>query len=534
MRGLRIVAAVAKVSTVAAAVASFGLVLGAGHSNDSRILVALFAIWVLSPFVVLVVANMLSKHWSVHTQATLHGLSLVIVVGSLAIYGNAVLLPPGSKIAFPFLVVPFGAWVLVASIVPLSALISGRLSRWEKARWLIRAVAGVAMFGVVGIVVLLGLLLLDHERETTLPMQTGSFAVGRTAYVWSDPAHRDAMAPTPGAKRELLAWIWYPAAPRQPSQTFDDYLPAPWRAALEQQTSVLLRQFLTRDLSRIRVHSIRDAELSPLARSYPVILMRGGHSALVADYTSLAEDLASHGYVVAGFDAPYRSFVVVFPDGRVISRAPQNDAELVGGAEKVHLAEKLVQAWSADMSFALDKIERLNTADPSGRFTGRLDLQRVGAFGHSLGGATALQFCHDDPRCKAGIDVDGAPFGSVVGEGVTQPLMFLMSDHRGETDPESRWVEANFHAIYDRTPRDRRLQIMIQGANHFMFSDGAMLKSPILMGVLRMLGVVGIDGRRQIALSQHYISTFFDVYLKGAPATQLRTQAGYPEIVYTR
>jgi dienelactone hydrolase len=401
----------------------------------------------------------------------------------------------------------------------------------------IKIVVGVALFAVVAIAFLLGLMWLDHNRETTLPTPTGPFAVGRTTYVWSDPAHLDRTAPQPGTKRELLAWSWFPAAPRQPSQAFDDYLPAPWRTALERQSGALLTNVLTRDLSRVRAHSIRDAELSPQNRSYPLVLMRAGLAALTTDYTTLVEDLASHGYVVVGFDAPYRSFVVAFPDGREIARAPQNNADLVSGPLQEQLANKLAQVWSADMGFALDQLERLNASDPSGRFLGRLDMQRVGVFGHSLGGATALQFCHDDSRCKAGIDVDGAPLGSVVADGVTQPFMFLLSDHKGESDagePEAiRQAGANIHSIYDRLPADRGLMIMIRGADHYRFSDdGAMLKSPLMMRVLRTVGVVRLDGRRQLALTAHYISTFFDVYLKGAPAPQLKSQPEYPEIEY--
>ena len=259
-------------------------------------------------------------------------------------------------------------------------------------------------------------------------MPTGPFGVGRTTTVWSNAAQVELMAPRPGTKQELLAWIWYPAAPPQSSQKVADYLPTPWRAAVERQRGGLNNKLLTRDLSRVRTHSIGDAEVSSQQRTYPVVMMRAGLAGLVTGNTSLAEDLASHGYVVVGFDAPYRSGVVVFPDGRVIVRAPQDDADRLSGSDQEKLAIKLVQAWSTDMSFALDKLEQMNTADPSGKFTGRLDMQRVGVFGYSLGGATALQFCHDDSRCKAGIDVDGAPIGSVVGGGVTQPFLFLMED----------------------------------------------------------------------------------------------------------
>lgn len=401
-------------------------------------------------------------------------------------------------------------------------------------RRVVKAVGFLALLAIVGIAVLLGSMWLDHTMETMLPTPTGPFAVGRTTYVWTDAAQAELMAPQPGTKRELFAWIWYPAALRQPWQTTAAYLPTPWRTAVERQRGTLINKFLTRDLSRIRTHSIQDAELSPQQHSYPVVLMRAGLAGLVTGLTCLAEDLASHGYVVVGFDTPYRSSVVVFPDGRVIARAPQDNADLYSGPQQEQLAIKLIQAWSADTSFALDELERLNTSDPSGRFLDRLDMQRVGMFGFSLGGATTLQFCHDDSRCKAGIDVDGAPIGSVVGKGVTQPLMFLMEDmSKCDADAECRQIEGNIRSIYDRLPSDRRYQIMIRGANHFGFSDdGAMLKSPLVMRVLHTLGIMPIEGRRQIAVTEHYISAFFDVYLKGASASELKSQPEYPEVEY--
>ena len=398
------------------------------------------------------------------------------------------------------------------------------------ARRIVKGLLVLALSGVLGIAVLLGLLWLDHRRETTLPEPTGPFAVGRASYVWGDAEQADPMAPRPNTKRELVAWVWYPAEPQRPSQALDDYLPLAWRTALERQSGKFLTLFLKRDLAKVRAHSIRDAKVSTRDRAYPVVLMRAGLAALTTDYTTLAEDLASHGYVVVGFDAPYRSFVVVFPDGRVIARAPENDADRLGGSQQELLAKKLVQAWASDMGFALDQLERLNASDASGKFLGRLDLGRVGVFGHSLGGATALQFSHDDPRCKAGIDVDGAPLGSVIREGVTQPFLFLLGDHGGEPDAETRPVLEKIRSIHDRLPEDRRLLMTIRGSNHFLFSDRAMLQAPLALGVMRTLGIVRLDGRRQVAITAHCISGFFDVYLKGASLSRLKGHPNDPEI----
>ena len=102
------------------------------------------------------------------------------------------------------------------------------------------------------------------------------------------------------------------------------------------------------------------------------------------------------------------------------------------------------------------QVQQLNEGDPSGRFNGRLDMQRVGVVGHSLGGATAAQFCHDDPRCKAGIDIDGMPFGNVIQDGLHQPFFFIRSDHNKETGPEAVNVRNNIESIYDKLPEGKR------------------------------------------------------------------------------
>ncbi len=427
------------------------------------------------------------------------------------------------------------SWLFERQQQAVRPIATAGISMFRQVRKAIKILAALALFAVLGFTLFLGLLWIDHTRETTLPTPTGPFAVGRASDLWSDSAHDDPMAPKPGTKRQLLAWIWYPAAPALPSQTRADYLPATWRTAFYRQAGPLLSHFITRDLSQVHAHSLHEPQLSLQQPSYPVVFMRGGAASLTTQYTSLAEDLASHGYVVVGFDAPYRSMTAVFPDGRVIARAPQNNIELAAGAQQLQLATRLAQTWSADISFALHQLQTLNASDPTGRFHGRLDLKKIGIFGHSLGGATALEFCHDDPRCTAGIDVDGLPVGSVIREGLTRPFMFLMSDHSGEKDADSGQVLANIHSIYDRLPADRRLYIMIEGADHYRFSDnGAMLQVPLVIAALHSLGIVRLDGRRQIAITAHYVSTFFDVYLKGAPASELKSRAEYPEAQYVR
>src|SRR3954468_6997743 len=115
--------------------------------------------------------------------------------------------------------------------------------------------------------------------------------------------------------------------------------------------------------------------------------------------------------------------------------------------------------------------------DPRSPFTRRMDLGRLGAVGHSFGGAQALQFCHDDSRCRAAVDLDGIPFGSVVTDGLSKPAMLLLSDHSREmSDPESRHVLAMMESIYDRLEKPR-IYATVRTANHFSFGDQVLLNS---------------------------------------------------------
>jgi dienelactone hydrolase len=397
-------------------------------------------------------------------------------------------------------------------------------------RIVFKAVAFLALLFIVGVLVLFGTLWLERRSELTLSAPTGSFPVGRTMYAWGDDTP-DRVSPIPGTKRELIVWIWYPSGVEQSETRVTEYLPETWRAAFQQQGSGLMR-FLTRDLSHVHAHAIHDIAVSAQEQSYPVVIMRGGASANVTNYSTLAEDLASHGYVVVGIDAPYRTNVVVFPDGRVVTRARGNNPEAASGPSSHSLIE-LLKAWTADIGFVLDRLEQLNSSDPSGKFKGLLDMTRVGVFGHSFGGSQSLQFCSEDARCKAGIDIDGMPLGSVVQTGLHQPFMFLLSDHSHESDPESRRVRTDIHSIYDRLPPEGRLLLEIRGANHFTFSDdGALLKSRLLRAALRLFGKLNIDGGRQLAITTYCVHTFFDAHLKSSTNDRRGdvSFARYPEI----
>ena len=322
-------------------------------------------------------------------------------------------------------------------------------------------------FAVIVLLALLGIAALWIERKIPieLPAPTGPFAVGRTIEEWRANGH------------DVVAWIWYPAVP---GGATDDYVPAAMRA----HAGGGPLGFLTHDWAKVRPHALRNAAVRP--GSYPVAIFRGGASAPIVNYTTLIEDLASHGYVVVGFDAPGRT--------SLLGRTAQNNPEL---CRDTACYNRLLTLWVSDIGFALDRL--------NGRF--HADLSRAGVFGHSFGGSQAAQFCADDPRCKAGIDVDGILLGDVAQKGIHKPFMFLLSDHGNE--PGSDRIKADIQSVYDRLPPDARRYVVLPGASHWAFSDdGAVLKSGLLRALFR------IHGRRQLAATAENIHGFFDATLK--------------------
>ena len=397
-------------------------------------------------------------------------------------------------------------------------------------RVFLKIVVGILVIVITVISALLLIMWREHDTVITLPAPTGSSKVGRVTFVWADDTSADQPEEAPARQRQVLVWMWYPATPPA-NETTAEYLPLAWRAALVSRQGRFMRSFFKRDPSVVRTHSFSSAPVSRERSQYPVVLLRAGGSALTTDFTTLAEDLASHGYFVVGFDAPYRSFVVVLPDGRVVPRQPQYNVENANGNLADPVIGKLLAMWTLDTKFVVDRLQRLNQETAS-EFKGRMALGRLGIFGHSFGGATALQFCHDDSRCRAAADLDGIPFGSVAREGLTKPCMFILSDHSREmSDPSSHQVLEEIASIYNRLP-EGRLHAVIHNANHFSFSDQILLNSQVAIHLLqhaRRFG--GLEGRRGLAISADYVHTFFDVHLKHAPAASLTgLVTKYPEV----
>ncbi len=361
---------------------------------------------------------------------------------------------------------------------------------------------------------------------------TGPHAVGTVSRYWIDSSRRRDWTAGSPYPRELMVQIWYPAEPQTGTGK------APYHPNIEYLIAELARTFglprmMLSNFNYVRSDSLASAQLSMARRHYPVLLFSHGFNGYRFQNTFQVEELASHGYIVIGIDHSYVSTGTVFPDGRVAA-AHRLDHFTKKGLKPV------LDEWVADARFALDQLSRINADDPEGMFTGRLDLTEVGYFGHSFGGAAAAQTLSVDSRLKAGINMDGFPFGNAYLRGVKQPFMHLQSD-RSVADV-SEGELASMHMTRQKLQGyadewNRRMSkicktgliIKIKGTKHFDFTD-----CPLWTPLASWMNLTGkITPNRVHCIINEYTLAFFNKYLKGKESSLLiRPSPKYPEIVF--
>lgn len=354
---------------------------------------------------------------------------------------------------------------------------------------------------------------LDVRKSVHLPELGGSYAVGRIGMEWHRPVRSSGQLSEPPHAHDLVAWVWYPTERPADTAKRAPYLPPSWEEAWRKHSGSWLSPYLTRDSSLVQPRAYDAPDLSVMQRSYPVVLLCPGLAGQILHYTSLAEALASHGYIVVGFDAPYRTYLTVFNDGAVIQQSPANDPERMSRDAAERTAVRLTKEWTEDLRFASDQLIQLN-ANASSPFAGRLDLARIGVVGHSLGGAAAAEFCRDDVRCKFGIDLDGALHGDVIQSGIGRPFAFVLSDHRGESDPDSLRIHAEIEHVAISIPSTKLEVVAIPGTDHFGFSDLGLLNSGIVVRGLQTLGIMKLAPEEQLARANRIILDFLDKGLR--------------------
>ena len=303
------------------------------------------------------------------------------------------------------------------------------------------------------------LLLLQQPSATTPPSPTGPLASGVMSFHWIDSSRKDPIIPE--RLREVAARIWYP---------------------LEAQAA-------------------------------PVILFSTGRAAAATDYSALAEELASHGFVFAVVESPDHSRMALL-DGTAVPAtawAPTR-AMLEDFARADSFFEPMNATVSADMRFVLARLQQEARTDRALRVA--MDLGRVGMSGHSNGAMAAARACAAEPRCHAFLGIEGTQSREIRKNGVAKPYGLLISDLSLSYDKEGVYRELGIHT------RNRFTIFRVAGAGHNTITD-MMFTRPGLFSYQ-------IAPSRGLAVERTIAVAFFSEYLRGEKGLQKLN--GMPEL----
>lgn len=384
------------------------------------------------------------------------------------------------------------------------------------------------------------------------PQPTGPYSIGTLTYHWVDANRAEAFSADTNARRELMAQIWYPASarlsPSSPPSTRDRYVQNADALANAFARLTPLPKPLFRQLEYVTTHAILAAPVADDRPNYPVLLFLEGAMGFRQMNTFQVEALVSHGYIVVAIDQPYTAAVVVFPDGREVgalplpqmmplihqSYSPAATPPVLNGRA---LEKGIVPYLAQDVSFTLNQLAALNQADPNAVLTGRLDLQRIGTFGVSLGGIVGAEACRQDPRLRACLFMDAPMPVDVVKSGLQQATMWMTRDagtmrlerHRSGGWPEVEISEhlASMQAVFSNL-RGAGYFVQVPGMFHINLTD-----IPNWSPLLSWLRFVGpIDAKRAHDITNAYSLAFFNRHLLGQAEVLLDRPAGqYQEVI---
>lgn len=413
-------------------------------------------------------------------------------------------------------------WLILAPMGALSLRVLLKPEAPQPPRWLHLVATGSGLL-LVG----LGALLAWALPVFHFDKPTGPYAVGTTSFDLTDMRRPEPLSDEPGAHRALVVRMWYPAAASDKA-AHAQYMASEVAQGLAR--SMRLPGFLGSHLALVSTHAIPEAPVAPSPQPFPVLLFSHGLGGLVNQNTYQLEELASHGYVVVGINHTYDSALTLFKDGRAV---PFKSPGELWRNEK--LLEPRLQAWVEDARGVLNQLTTLERAD--GRFTGRLDLERVGYFGHSFGGAAALATLAADERIRAGLNMDGDLFGAAVEARPSRPFMLMTGQHADATDAQlqqlgmtrqeftayTAGIKQRWQSVLEQSART--YHVSFQGVDHMGFSD-----LPLLAPLLYRKPPPARHAHR---LVNDYTRAFFDTHLKGAASPLLQQPATDPAVTLT-
>lgn len=328
----------------------------------------------------------------------------------------------------------------------------------------------------------------------------------------------------PVGDRSLLVELWYPADMSEKTasdkgESILEFVPAgPDRDAfsglLAAQTEAIKAGVRTQTRS---ARGAKDAG----AASYPLIVMSHCHSCVRFSTFSVAEHLASLGFVVAAPDHV----------GNTLFDALAGQSAEVG--------EEFLVVRVGDLSALLDALLGPGAPAVPEWLRGRIDAEAVGAIGHSFGAGTAGRLAQDDPRVKAALPimapVENPLFPGTKVAQIEEPLLFVLAEEDGSIQKiGNNLIESNFQAKSPPT-----YLVGVADAGHWGVTDICGITPEFAAGCgpgKRMsdgTDFVFRDPAQVRAIAAAYAAAFFDLHLRNNPAGLEYLQTATPADVVT-
>lgn len=378
------------------------------------------------------------------------------------------------------------------------------------------------------ILILLTAGLIDHIFPMLrLPEPSGAYMVGTTALYMNDTSRKEVLSEAPDDTRELMVQVWYPAADKGNGSRGRYIHPEIGKFYATQKG---FPAFFSSHLQKVKTHTYQDAPLAESGSGFPVLIFSHGLGMPVTFYASILENLASQGYIIFGINHTYETTGVLYPDGRIAyynTRAydgydwgkyveymdvfkKTNDyagrARIIHEANDFAIETNRAKAWTEDIRFVIDELERMNEEDPQQLFHTKLDMDKLGIMGHSYGGGAIGQAMVSDSRIKAGVNLDGIQWGDILNNQLDRPLMSLNATR--EEGSHHSWIPNPY--IYSEASIEPLYFLEIEGTGHSNYGD-----IPLFVNISPLNDAGPIDPFRAIELVNILTGSFFDQYLKG-------------------
>ncbi len=216
--------------------------------------------------------------------------------------------------------------------------------------------------------------------------------------------------------------------------------------------------------------------------------------------------------MVATVTHPYWAQITVYADGSSVAGTHVHDSTALQAESAV---------WLDDVRYVLDRTLALDTADPLGELSGHLDTAKVGIYGFSFGGVTALNLLSVEPRVKAAIALDGVlQLSPAFGAKLSSPFLLFQSN---PDPPPSEFQNATGTAYL--------LGLMNSTEGSFVDFDSVLTQE----GMPDPMNFGSIAAARALAVTNAYDIAFFDKHLGGATVPLLDGKSAmYPEVTFAK